>query len=114
MSDTQTPTLHSIQCPVDECTVAGSVPGIKRHVSRTHGLDKAQRDVMVNKLIAELSGQAVLTTPQNHLRAVHWTEAATDEELRQWLRSQHILKAKDTPREVLFVAVTKREAKLAS
>jgi hypothetical protein len=116
MSDTQsTPTPASIECPVDECKVTGSVPGIRRHVSRTHGIEKAQRDALVDQQIAGLSTSTATIAPQeNHLRSVHWTEGASNEELRQWLRGQHILKSKDTSREDLLTAVAKREAKLAS
>jgi hypothetical protein len=90
MNATQIPT----ECPVVGCKVEGSLPGIKRHMLKTHGMTHGQ---IANLLTAR----------------PHWTDLATEAAMLTWLRKNGRFLRNDTKRVDLVIAIRAREAKLA-
>lgn len=42
---------HRMACPVEGCTVSGSVAGIRRHVAKKHVSNRAKRNALVNEAL---------------------------------------------------------------
>jgi transposase len=107
----------TLSCPAADCTVEGSIPGIRRHLSHTHGMDKTSRDALVNSTLTEtgnahrISAAKRVSEGGKLATAVHWADTLPDERLRPVAIKLGLFLRKDTPRDELIAAIKDRAAK---
>jgi hypothetical protein len=75
------PASIHIDCPIVGCPTNGTVPGIRRHVTKTHGQPKDQRDETVNAHLRALGAPytAAIRTSPTRTRGAQGTAVRSDE-----------------------------------
>jgi hypothetical protein len=71
---------RGFNCPADDCKVTGSIPGLKRHLQKAHGWDKAAVDEWAAELTGAVQGGNGTTAAEATDMAIEDLDEATNNE----------------------------------